>query len=107
LQIFVVSCNLYVSRPKEPEEQKAQTTTNSLGFLFMANYRQKRYTPRKNRLKELTCFRCGKKIVAPDDYVGNIYILLEVHYNEVHSLDLKSIDWDTFQEDEAEDEDMW
>lgn len=72
------------------------------------NYRQKRFKPRKNRVKELTCFRCGKKIVASDDYLGNIYALLEVHYNQEHSIDLKKVDWNSFEEEEKkEDEDLW
>jgi len=69
-------------------------------------YRQKRYRVKKDRVKELTCFRCNKKIVAPDDYVGNIYTLLEVHYNEEHSIDLKTMDWNTLEE-EKDDEDLW
>jgi len=103
--IFYVSL---VSKSKR--EQKAQTTTNSLGFLYMENYRQKRYKVKKdNRVKELTCFRCNTKIVAPDDYLGNIYTLLEVHYNLEHSIDLKTMDWDKFEENEndKDDEDLW
>jgi len=81
-----------------------------LGFLFMdkEQHRQKRFRVTKNRVKELTCFRCGKKIIAPDDYVGNIYTLLEVHYNQEHSIDLKKVDWNSFEEEEEkDDEDLW
>lgn len=71
-------------------------------------HRQKVFKNPKNRIKELVCFRCNKKIIAPDDYVGNIYHLLEVHYVETHSIDLKTMDWSTFEEkDEKDDEDLW
>jgi len=75
----------------------------------MEHYRQKRYKVKKdNRVKELTCFRCNKKIVAPEDYLGNIYTLLEVHYNQEHSIDLKTMDWSSFgDEEDKEDEDLW
>ena len=79
-------------------------------FSFMEEYRQKRYKVKKdNRVKELVCFRCNKKIVAPEDYLGNIYTLLEVHYNLEHSIDLKTMDWDKFEENEndKDDEDLW
>jgi hypothetical protein len=73
----------------------------------MENHRQKRYRVKKNKVNELTCFKCGEKIIAPLDFLGSIYSLLEVHYIEEHSINLKKVDWDSLKEEDIEDEDLW
>jgi len=47
----------------------------------------------KTKVKKLKCFRCRQVINIPQDYVGNPYTLLEVHYMVAHSIDLKNFDW--------------
>jgi len=64
--------------------------TTVTGGFFVANIMIKENV----KLKDIKCYRCNKKIPIPDDYVGNPYTLLEVHYVINHKIDLKTFDWD-------------
>jgi len=49
---------------------------------------------KKEKLTNIKCYRCNTKVPIPDDYIGNPYTLLEVHYVVEHQIDLKTFDWD-------------
>lgn len=49
---------------------------------------------KNEKIKSIKCYRCDAFVKIPDDYVGNPYTLLEVHYMIEHSIDLKTFDWD-------------
>jgi len=66
---------------------KSSPTT---GDFFVVNIMSKENV----KLKDIKCYRCNKKIPIPEDYTGNPYTLLEVHYVIEHEIDLKTFDWD-------------
>jgi len=43
--------------------------------------------------RQFKCFKCNAFINVPTGFIGNPYILLEVHYVLEHRIDLKMIDW--------------
>jgi hypothetical protein len=48
---------------------------------------------KKEKTKKLKCYQCNAYIDVPADYIGNVYVLLEIHYFTVHQIDLKTVNW--------------
>ncbi len=42
---------------------------------------------------KLICYECNSYIRVPEDFVGNVYTLLEIHYFSEHGIDLKTVNW--------------
>jgi len=53
----------------------------------------KKETEEKTKIKHFKCFRCNKLIHIPEDYKGNPYHLLEVHYAKEHDINLQKDGW--------------
>jgi hypothetical protein len=44
--------------------------------------------------KSYICYQCRKIIPIPEGYIGDTYVLLEIHYLTAHGIvDLKAVDW--------------
>lgn len=68
------------------KKQKAQQP-RIVGSFCMKNVEEKK------KPKELKCYQCNAFIKVPDDYIGNPYHILEVHYMVVHQIDLRTVNW--------------
>lgn len=47
----------------------------------------------KKKKGQMKCFQCNAYFDIPSDYIGNKYVLLEIHYMSVHGIDLKTVNW--------------
>jgi len=88
---------LHISRRRATCPYK--TTTLAGGFFGCSCLIVMETAKEKQKKKMYKCFRCGAIVPVPEDYIGNSYVLIEMHYLKEHGMDLKKIDWSLFNED--------
>lgn len=44
-------------------------------------------------IETLVCYECNNHILVPPDFIGNKYVLLEIHYMTAHGIDLRTVVW--------------